>query len=142
VIACAGPHRTNHRQFVSHAREVRKKIGHPQAAVAALLEGKVRLVEPADLAHEPHGPFVAGDRLAVQLLQGRLVVEGIDLAQTALQENLYRTLCLGRMMRKQVGRCAGLAAASRVRRVANAMPPSPVANCASTSRREHAASKP
>ena len=64
--------------------------------------------------------LVAGHRLAVQPFQLRLVVERIDLAQAALQEDLDRPLGLGRMMRRRIGRCTGWAAASRA-----AAPPGP-----------------
>jgi hypothetical protein len=107
VVAGARPHRADDGQLVGPFRQVRKQVRNPQSAFAALLELEVRLVQQPHLAHEGHRLLVAGHGFAVQLFEARLVVERIDLAEPALQEDLNRPLRFGGMMRRRIGGLAG-----------------------------------
>ena len=75
VVRRLGDHRADERQFVSHARQMRKQIGNPEAALAALFEIEKRLVEQADLAEKHVGLLFAFELLAMMLVEARLVVE-------------------------------------------------------------------
>ena len=89
VVGGLRDHRVDHRQLVGDLGQVREQVGDPQAALAAALEGVVRLVEPPHLAEERVGLAEAlGHVLAVVLLQLGLVVERVDLAQAAAEEDV------------------------------------------------------
>jgi hypothetical protein len=74
--------------------------------LAALFESPVALVQQSDLAKEDLGLFTARQRLTVILLEGRFVVERVDLTQSAREKNLDRPLGLGRVVGRRVGRFA------------------------------------
>jgi hypothetical protein len=56
------------------------------------------------MPHEGLRPLFARNRLAVQSLESRLVVERIEVAEPALQENLNGPSRLGRMVGRRFGR--------------------------------------
>src|SRR5207244_10645615 len=86
---------------------MRKQIGNPQAALTALLEGKVRLVEQSHLPHECLRLLLSGNRLAMQPFELRLVIERVDLTEAPLQKNLDHAIALGRMVRRSISSFAG-----------------------------------
>ena len=81
-------------------RDVRKEIAHPLAALTILLELPLGADDPALalLAAAALGLHV--DRLAVEAVELRLVVERVDLARPAIHEEEDHALGLGREMRR------------------------------------------
>ena len=99
VVGRLGDHRLDHGQLVGHFRDLGEQVGDPQAALAPPFEGVMRLVETSDLAAEDIGHADALRHLAtVEFLQVGLVVERIDVAQAASEEDMDDLLGPGLMM--------------------------------------------
>ena len=107
MIAGAGHHRADDGQLIGALGQMREQLGDPQAALASLLESPMALVQQTHLAKEDVGLFAARKRLAMIFLEGRFVIERIDLAESAGEKDLNRPLRLRRMVGWQVGGFAG-----------------------------------
>ena len=104
VIGRVGDHRANDCQLIRDARDVRKKVRDPQPALAALFELPIVLPKEADLPEERLGLLGRGERLAVILLEQRLVVERIEVTHPPAQEDVNHPLALRPQMRRRIGR--------------------------------------
>src|SRR5204862_7707545 len=75
--------RVNECQIVHHAAEFRKQLRYPLARLAVLLKCMRALHERSGIALAHRNLAFAFEQLAVELLQHRLVVEGIYLPHAA-----------------------------------------------------------
>ena len=93
MIGDVGIHRLQHAHVVDAPAQIREDLAHLRPALAVLLELEWRLHQIAGLA------LVIGDgarqRLAVVLLQHRLVIEGVHLRRAAVHEQENNVLGLG-----------------------------------------------
>jgi hypothetical protein len=80
-------HRANQRDVVDVLRDVREQLRDFHAALAVLLERPRRRQEAARRAHDRLHFAHARHRLALVLEQGRLGIEGVDLADAAVAED-------------------------------------------------------
>ena len=100
-----GVHALQEAQVIDHSGHVREEFGRPVAALAALLEFPKRLHHPHRGTHAGLGEragIVEVERNAVLLHHLRLVVEGIDVADTACHEQKDDALGLREMVRVQL----------------------------------------
>ena len=133
-------HRHQERHAIDLRRQVREDRRDPAAALPVLLERERRLHQVAGRAGDALG-LLAGagvERLAVPLLQFRLVVERVRLADAAVHEQLNDALDLGGVVQAAVelgrgfgraGKFAGLGEQLREGEAAE-----PAAECARGSR--------
>ena len=98
----------------THVAEVREQVADPLAALAVLLELPLRPDDAALVLLAAAAERLDRDRLAVEAVELRLVVEGIDVARPAVHEQEDDALRLGRRS----------AAASGASGLANLRPPS------------------
>ena len=104
-------HGANDGEFVSHGRQLRKKIRiDPGPTLAATLKIKLgcnteKLTLPTRHGSKPLALAHALRKwLAIDLLKGRLVIEEVDMARPAGEEEVDDPLGLGREMGKAGGR--------------------------------------
>ena len=94
-----GRQRVQEGDVVDAATDVREKIAHPFSTLSIALE------VPLGAHHAPLVALAAAaeglhrDGLAVQGVELRLVVEGVDMARAAIHEEEDDALGLGRIMR-------------------------------------------
>ena len=95
-----GRHRVDEGDVVHVGRDVWKEIAHPLTALAVLLELPLGADDPALalLATAALGLHV--DRLTVEAVELRLVVERVDLARPAIHEEEDHALGFGREVRR------------------------------------------
>src|SRR5262249_49832074 len=89
-------------------RKLREKAAHPLSALPVLAKREGAPEEPARLGEEGVDGPLAGQLLAVELRQLRLVVEGINVADAAGTEGLDDALRLRREVRGSRGAGVGL----------------------------------
>ena len=85
-------------------RQVREEVADPLAALAVLLELPLRPDDPPLVLLAAPAERLDGDRLAVELVQLRLVVERVDLARPAVHEQEDDALGLRRRSAAASGR--------------------------------------
>jgi hypothetical protein len=100
VIVRNAVHRTDERNVVHHAADVREQFGHVHAALTVLLELPRRRQQATGMSLRHHNVAFTGHRFAGAALQFRLGVEGIHLADAAITEDRDHRLGLGGKVRQ------------------------------------------
>src|SRR4029078_6728954 len=99
MIGGVGVHRANDAQLIDIAGELRKELAHLGAALSMMGEFERRLHQIAFRLSLALGSERLGQRLAVELFQARLGVEGVNVRGTAVHEQKNQLLRAGRKMR-------------------------------------------
>ena len=114
VRHAVGVHRPDHAIVVGEFRHVRKQLGHPASALAALLEVPHRLHDAAGRARAGFGDralIEEIEHLAVAGVKGRLVVEAVEVAHAAAHKQKDHALRPGGEVtgagRERIRRAAG-----------------------------------
>ena len=123
VVAVRRPHRPDDRQLVHVARDVRKPVAHLDTALAVSPEPDLKRVELVALVavgvgHDETldrqlggvlhlGERCVGDRLAGVLVEHRLGVEALHVADTTVHEQPDDALRARRGVRPAIGRSPG-----------------------------------
>ena len=81
-----GGHRVDERHVVDALAEVREELADVLARLAVLAEGPLRPDDPALAAATAPAERAHGDRLAVELVKFRLILERVDLTRPAVHE--------------------------------------------------------
>ena len=93
VLGKLGGHRAHHAQLIRHLADVREQVTHIQPGLTVLFEIPRRLQRLADVV-KLRRVDLRGERLAVVLLETRLVIERIDLRHTAVHVEKMTLLAL------------------------------------------------
>src|SRR5258706_16446672 len=93
-----GDQRMDDRQIVHALGDVRKERAAPAAALAELFEVVETLPQHAGTAEKGVQLSFARQRLAVELLELRLVIKSIDMAHTAGGEDVDAAFRAGQVM--------------------------------------------
>ena len=101
MVAGLRVHRTNQGQLISDTGDVRKELRDPKPAASTGLELPVIPANSPHLPEENLGPL-SRRCLAVKLLERRLVVEGVNLAEPSHQADIDGPLRL-RLKARQGG---------------------------------------
>ena len=102
-----GRHRVQEGDVVDAGGQVREQVADVLAGLAVLLELPLRPDDPALVLLAASAERLDGDRLAVELVELGLVVEGVDLAGTAVHEEEDDALGPGRQHRLLGGQRVG-----------------------------------
>ena len=99
-----GRHRMQERDVVDMLGKMGKQIAHPLATLAVLAEFPARFDDAARVLVTAATMRLHGDRLAIHADHRRLVVEGVDVARTAIHEQENDALGLWRQSVLAAGR--------------------------------------
>ena len=95
-----GRHRVKKGDVVHAGRQVGEEVADPLAALAVLLELPLRPDDAALVLLAAAAEGLDGDGLAVEVVELRLVVEGVDVRRAAVHEEEDDALGLGRQRRR------------------------------------------
>src|SRR5262249_55048700 len=82
-----GVHRVHKGDIVHAGGEIRKEVADPLAAAAVLLELPLRADDAALVLVPGSAERLDGDRLAIERIELRLVVEGVNVTRSAIAED-------------------------------------------------------
>src|SRR5438034_1309174 len=95
-----GDHRVNEGDVVHTSRHMRKKIAHPFAALAILLEVPFGTDNPALILLPSPAKRLHRDGFTIQLVELGLVIESVHLTRSAVHEKEDYTFRFRRKMRR------------------------------------------
>ena len=100
-------HRVDERHVIHALGQVRQQVTHPQPALAMLAKIEAALHDPPRLAEESIDLAFAGELLAIESLQVGLVIERINVADSAAGTDMHDAARFGRKVWKPRAWCCG-----------------------------------